>query len=82
MSVVYRCPNCKTNKSRFNLIQQVVIPVKKDPNTGEVLQQFTNEALDPFHLPYTGPNLRVQCGICGSIGEERTFSAFGAMNMR
>lgn len=80
MSLVYRCPNCKTNKSRFNLIQQVSTPVKKDPNSGEIVQQFTNETLDPFHLPYRGPSVRVQCGVCGTIEEEKTFAAFGAMN--
>lgn len=80
MSLVYRCPNCKTNKSRFNLIQQVSTPVKKDPNSGEIVQQFTNETLDPFHLPYRGPSVRVQCGACGTIEEEKTFAAFGAMN--
>ncbi|CAH0347327.1 MULTISPECIES: DNA alkylation repair protein [unclassified Bacillus (in: firmicutes)] len=80
MSQVYRCPNCKTNKMRFNLIQQVSTPVKKDPNSGDIVQQYTNETLDPFHIPYKGPDVRVQCGTCGLIEDEKTFAAFGQMN--
>ncbi len=73
MSNAYRCPNCKTNKSRFNLIEQQALAVKLDPNTGDVIQQYSNETLDPFHMPYRGPSLRVQCAACGIIEDERRF---------
>lgn len=80
MSQVYRCPNCKTNKTRFNLIQQMSTSVKMDPNTGDIIEEYTNETLDAFHLPYKGPEVRVQCAACGLIEDEKTFAAFGDMN--
>ncbi|MFD0049494.1 DNA alkylation repair protein [Actinomycetes bacterium NPDC127524] len=82
MPQVYRCPGCKTNKSRFNMIQQVSVPVKKDPHTGEIVSEYSNDALDPFHLPYKGPELKVQCATCGMIDEEKSFAAFGNMDMQ
>jgi len=73
----YRCPNCKTNKTRFNIIKQVPESVRLDPNTGEVVQTYTNDNLDPFHIKYNGPEYRVQCGVCGLIESETMFSKFG-----
>ncbi len=65
MSTPYRCPNCKTNRSRFNIIEQSVHSVKLDPNSGDVVQEYDASELDPFHLPYNGPAYRVQCAACG-----------------
>lgn len=67
----YRCPSCRTNRTRFNLIEQVVSMVKKDPQTGQIVA-YTNEA-DPFQLPYRGESLRVQCGVCGLVEREERF---------
>lgn len=77
MSTPYRCPNCKTNRSRFNLIQQIPQSVKMDPHSGEIVQQYTQNDLDPFHLPYKGPEVKVQCATCGLVEDERTFIKFG-----
>lgn len=79
MSTVYRCPNCKTNKTRFNLLEQIVHPIKKDPQSGDIIQEYNNNQLEPFHLAYTGPHLRVQCAACGLIEDEKAFVAYGSI---
>jgi hypothetical protein len=47
--------------------------VKLDPHSGEVLNEFSSESLDAFHIPYKGPSYKVQCATCGLIEEERSF---------
>ena len=79
MTTPYRCPNCKTNKSRFNLIKQVPQSVKLDPNSGTILEEYFRRKFNPFHMSYKGPDLKVQCGACGLIEDEKTFIKFGEM---
>jgi len=77
MNSPYCCPNCKTNRSRFNIIKQIPQAVKLDPQSGEVIEEYTSSNISPFHVPYKGPELRIQCAICGLIEDERTFIKFG-----
>jgi uncharacterized Zn finger protein len=65
----YACPSCKA-KSRFNLLKQDVTPVKFDMQTGEAQEL---DQLDAFHLPYRGPEMRVQCASCGLVEDEERF---------
>lgn len=67
----YACPSCK-NRSRFYLVEQHPVAVKLHPQTGELLQQIDHN--DPFLLPYRGDDLRIQCGVCGVVENETTFS--------
>ncbi|WP_257350454.1 DNA alkylation repair protein [Pseudalkalibacillus decolorationis] len=75
MSGPYLCPNCTTNRTRFNMIEQIPKAIKMDPESGEVVQEYTNDNLDAFHIPYKGSHYRVQCGACGLIENEETFKA-------
>lgn len=65
----YRCPTCKA-RSRFNIVDQVVTPIKLDTSTGEYIQI---ENLEPYHMRYSGPEKRVQCASCGLIEDEYQF---------
>ena len=62
MSHPYCCPNCKTNRSRFNVIEQTPIYVKLDPHSGTIIQMYADDELEAYHLPYRGPGIpRTMC---------------------
>ncbi|QGQ46576.1 DNA alkylation repair protein [Metabacillus sediminilitoris] len=73
MSTPYLCPNCKTNRTRFNIIEQQAKSVKLDPQTGVIIEELEQSSLDPFHITYNGPHYKVQCGVCGLIENELSF---------
>lgn len=80
MAEPYLCPSCKTNKSRFNIIEQVAKPVKKDPQTGEIMEEYSEETLPAIHVRYKDNSPRIQCGACGVIEEEITFIKRAQLN--
>ncbi|WP_102346571.1 DNA alkylation repair protein [Bacillus sp. Marseille-P3661] len=73
MAGPYCCPNCGTNRTRFNIIEQIPKAVKMDSQSGEIIEDYSNQQLDPFHIPYRGPSYKVQCGTCGLIEDEIRF---------
>ncbi|MRG86161.1 DNA alkylation repair protein [Salinibacillus xinjiangensis] len=82
MASPYLCPNCRTNRSRFNIIEQKATPVKLDPQSGDVLTEFAEDNVDIMHVTYKGPEYKVQCGVCGLIEDERSFIKHAEFNQK
>ena len=82
MANAYHCPNCKTNRTRFNIVEQHPKIVKLDSESGEVIGEYSNETAEPFHLTYKGPNVKVQCGVCGLLEDEEMFVKYATYSRR
>ncbi|HLR09343.1 MAG TPA: hypothetical protein VK136_08825 [Bacillota bacterium] len=50
--------------------------MKLDPKNGDILNDYTEDVIPIFHTRYTGPEYRIQCGVCGLVEEEQTFIKF------
>ena len=57
----------------FNILEQQVKPVKINPQTGQVEEEYTNETMNAFHMAYQGPTYRVQCAVCGLVENPEQF---------
>lgn len=62
----YFCPNCRSNRVKFNLITTHSQAFMKDPRNGTI----TEMANDEF-LPNMDPD--IQCRVCFFIGNELRF---------
>lgn len=82
MTEPYHCPNCKTNKTRFNLIEQHPKIVKMDASTGQIISEHTAETIEPFHMQYKGPPYKVQCGVCGLLEDESMFTKYASYSQK
>lgn len=76
MTKPYHCPNCKTNRTRFNIVEQHPKIVKLEAESGAIIGEYTSENKDPFHLDYRGPSKKIQCGVCGLLENEEMFVKF------
>lgn len=56
------CPSCKTNRTRFNILEQQVKPVKINPQTGQVEEEYTNETMNAFHMVLS--RTYIPCPMC------------------
>lgn len=76
MNSPYLCPKCRSNRTRFAILEQVPLYVKLEPFSGQVVAETGSaQELDPFQVPYQGTTRRVQCGVCGLLEDEKAFIA-------
>lgn len=78
MPTPYLCPSCGSNRSRFNIIEQVSQSVRLDSRTGEIIEYIPQT--DPMQVQYHGDRYRIQCGVCGIIESEEMFRRYAESN--
>lgn len=62
----YYCPNCRSNRTKFNLITSSSQEIVKSAVTGEI--EFIGELVQ-----MTSDDPQVQCKVCQFIGNELRF---------
>jgi len=62
----YFCPNCRSNRVKFNLLTQTSAPFMKDAITGEI-----TEMGEPVVIEEAEPT--IECRVCGFAGNEMRF---------
>lgn len=68
----YYCPQCKSNRVRFQVISKYSQPVHKDPRTGEISERVA----EPHLVTKEGrPDVDVRCEVCNYTAGESIFTA-------
>ncbi|AHD05978.1 hypothetical protein ABNB59_07195 [Paenibacillus larvae] len=62
----YFCPNCRSNRVKFNVITSYLQKFLKDAVSGEI-----REFHDPEQIPEEEP--MIQCQVCQFTGNEQRF---------
>ncbi|MFC5448324.1 hypothetical protein [Paenibacillus aestuarii] len=62
----YFCPNCRSNRVKFNVITSYAQSFMKDALTGNIV-----EFKDPNPIPE--PEATIQCLVCSFTGNEMRF---------
>lgn len=71
--MIYTCPVCQRNKSKFYMIMKLAQEVTHDPNTGKLL--YVADELETLTLADGRPDLEMRCATCGHTGPEDSFLA-------
>lgn len=62
----YYCPNCRSNRAKFSLIEQTRRQMLKDAMTGDII-----EIDEPVTIEEPEPT--IECKVCGFQGNELRF---------
>lgn len=62
----YFCPNCRSNRVKFNVITSSSQRVQKDAVTGDVMSMEDPHAVE-------GSEAMIQCLVCSFTGNEMRF---------
>jgi hypothetical protein len=71
LTVVYACPICKRNKSKFFMIIKLAQEVMHDADTGELI--YMSDEMETLTLSDGRPDLDLRCAICGHVGPLASF---------
>ena len=73
----YFCPQCRSNRVRFQVINKFSQPVHMDPRTGEIKERIG----EPHLVTKDGaPEVEVHCEVCSYTAGETLFTAAARNN--